>query len=650
MVEVANTIWADGPSFDPQEPEKAEIREWGTWIENTIKDSVTPLVYGAVGDGVTNDNAAFSQVEASGKPCFLPAGYTFVITLDLQGKYYGPGKILKSGVELFGSPLGEKPWGNRLGQIANRTVVPAFLSLTNKQIMSRSRHFASDRISGLRLIYPNWYHSGNAEAELGGSITVTASIEYPKGEFHRVTWSGANSINIGNLSNSPASDEIPVQIPDGAEFFIRTYQSSATGIVYSAVEDPLNGEAADFGVSGIPDLTMGGTITNSGLNAIYMPIAILGTTSKPSVMIVGDSRESGASFDTPSPSSVMGYAARALVSMCGFMNLARGGERLAEFVDSHGLRLALAQYCTHVIIHSGINDFTAGQSAAGALSDLATIIGYFPGKEIWLGTVEPVTTSSDGWTTVSGQTIDAVSNAARVAFNDTIRAGIAGVEGYFDVADVLESGRNSGKWRSPAGTALTSDGTHANPAGYLLVEQNGIIDPRKFFRNWAPRPRFATLEEARSGKSQHLIVSPAALGPRPIFKATKNGTDQTGIVASTGTKITWSTAAIDTGGHFSTADARWTPPAGFYRFHGQILVTAGLVDAAQSQIRIAKNAATVAEYTLRPSGSSGHTLSVDCILEANGTDYFEVWVNLGGTGDKTVSGDPTKSYFEGHPL
>ncbi|WP_201270041.1 hypothetical protein [Sinorhizobium meliloti] len=36
MVELATTIWADGPSSDPYEPDKAQIRDWGTWVEGII--------------------------------------------------------------------------------------------------------------------------------------------------------------------------------------------------------------------------------------------------------------------------------------------------------------------------------------------------------------------------------------------------------------------------------------------------------------------------------------------------------------------------------------------------------------------------------------------------------------------------------------
>lgn len=36
MPESAVVIWADGPATDPYEPDKAQIRAWGTWVENTI--------------------------------------------------------------------------------------------------------------------------------------------------------------------------------------------------------------------------------------------------------------------------------------------------------------------------------------------------------------------------------------------------------------------------------------------------------------------------------------------------------------------------------------------------------------------------------------------------------------------------------------
>ncbi|NTI22053.1 hypothetical protein G6M87_09275 [Rhizobium rhizogenes] len=37
MVDSANTIWADGPSSAPANPDKALIRAWGTWVENLLR-------------------------------------------------------------------------------------------------------------------------------------------------------------------------------------------------------------------------------------------------------------------------------------------------------------------------------------------------------------------------------------------------------------------------------------------------------------------------------------------------------------------------------------------------------------------------------------------------------------------------------------
>ena len=535
----------------------------------------------------------------------------------------------------------------RIGQIATRSIAPAFSSTTNKQMMSRTRHFARDRITRLKLQNANWVLTGNVEAGSGGTIFFKQTIEYPVGSFTSVTWAGGSTtLSVADGQTSDLSDWCNIEIPDGAEFFIRTYQTSSNGIVYSAVEDALNGEGAAFGPSGISDQTGGGDIVNNGVNAVYLPIAIVGETDRPSVMIVGDSRESGSGFDTPNPSSVIGNIARAVAPMCAFANVARGGESLAEFVASHDRRQALASHHSHVLIKSGINDFFAGRTAAQALADLASIVSYFPDQEVWVATIEPVTSSTDGWITLANQVVDA-TNASRVPFNDGVRAGIPGAAGHFDLADVFESSRNSGKWKAPAGVALTVDGTHQNLAGYDWGEQAGVVNPNVFFPTGTFRPRFASEREGREGKRSNVLMSPASLGPRPYFKATKNGVDQTAIASAVSTKVTWSTLALDVGNHFSTANGRWVPPRGVYRMLAHLYLSAGVVDAAQCQVRIAKNGTNVAETTLRPNGTGGHTLEVGTTLDANGTDYFEVWVNFSGAGDKTISGDAMRTYFEG---
>ncbi len=36
MVDLAASIWADGPASAPEQPEKTRIRRWGTWLEGIV--------------------------------------------------------------------------------------------------------------------------------------------------------------------------------------------------------------------------------------------------------------------------------------------------------------------------------------------------------------------------------------------------------------------------------------------------------------------------------------------------------------------------------------------------------------------------------------------------------------------------------------
>lgn len=64
----ANSIWSDGPSVNPDQPRKVEIRNWGTWVETQI-DSV-PSIY------ATKEELAEAEI----------AGATFVTNeIDVTG-------------------------------------------------------------------------------------------------------------------------------------------------------------------------------------------------------------------------------------------------------------------------------------------------------------------------------------------------------------------------------------------------------------------------------------------------------------------------------------------------------------------------------------------------------------------------------------
>lgn len=102
MVEIASVIWADGPSSQPYQPSKEQIRAWGTWIEGIISafTSNGGLIYTTkalldadlargpnsmawvVGDPVVSNNGVYGKVGGIGfgywvRRADLP--YSFII-------------------------------------------------------------------------------------------------------------------------------------------------------------------------------------------------------------------------------------------------------------------------------------------------------------------------------------------------------------------------------------------------------------------------------------------------------------------------------------------------------------------------------------------------------------------------------------------
>ena len=144
-----------------------------------------------------------------------------------------------------------------------------------------------------------------------------------------------------------------------------------------------------------------------------------------------------------------------------------GGDRFDYFIASHANRIAIAQYASDAIIEHGINDLTAGRALVSILADQQTLRGYLPASmKVSCVTVEPVSTSSDTWAKTANQTTNA-NKATRVLFNAAQRAIPAGLATCLDIADAVESGRDSGKWTSQYGT-LPTYGTHGSGRGFTV--------------------------------------------------------------------------------------------------------------------------------------------------------------------------------------
>ena len=105
----------------------------------------------------------------------------------------------------------------------------------------------------------------------------------------------------GTVANNTTrlSDTVSITIPKGAIFYIRAFvtpsTSGGTGLPCFGL-----GESGANMVTSVPlgeglgantsDMTEGGNITDTGYGQAFFPVAIVAQTSKPSVLIIGDSR------------------------------------------------------------------------------------------------------------------------------------------------------------------------------------------------------------------------------------------------------------------------------------------------------------------------------------------------------------------------
>lgn len=439
---------------------------------------------------------------------------------------------------------GTKP--SYIGQVATRAVLPnntASFGATN-QMNARSRHIMRASTNAIAIVLPTWrYNSGPLQdVALGGTATVTASIEYPVNTFTQITWGGATSKVLPDFSNT-ISDFMTISIPVGAVFFIRVFWQSANGFINQtnivgpqttqACRDELNGERYAQAASGLTDLTLGGTITSTNENVGFSPTAIVGRTSSPSVLLFGDSRCEGAYDIYNDASTNIGCLGRAIGPYFPFINIGGFGDGAHNFSTAghSARRIELAQFCSHIASEMGINDLSNGSRTPAQLATidlpncwaLLNAAGGQP-KRVIQCTLPPITTSTDSWTTTTNQT-KMVQEASRLTFNGLVRAILAGTVGSMDIASVAESSLNSGFWRIDtitsqftASQTTTTMNVSAVASGTLAVNDivlaiNGTAAARTAidaFAGGSGGTGNYTMQPSQSVASTSFIANPAA--------------------------------------------------------------------------------------------------------------------------------------------
>lgn len=183
---------------------------------------------------------------------------------------------------------------------------------------------------------------------------------------------------------------------------------------------------------------------------------------------------------------------------------------------------------------------------------------------------------------------------------------------------------------------LATKSTIAVPAD---ITASGTASSTTFLRgdgSWNAVPA-ASAAQTRAQTSSTVFLTPSNLNDRASFYANKNNVDQTGITSAI-TKVTFGTAYWDTGSFYSTANSRWTPPAGKVRIGAGIRVGSGLVNQTTLLLAIYKNGAQLLYSGQVTTPSIQSFSAISTIDIASGTDYYEIWV-LGTPSASTFSVD-----------
>lgn len=386
--------------------------------------------------------------------------------------------------------LNKSPVPYHWGQVATGCFMNwATFTGSYKQQISREAHFACDDISALQLTFNN---TQAIEGAVGGTAYIEASIEYPQDVFTRYTFSGgSNSYTIAD-SGRVTGDVVPVVIPKGAQFWVRTWRETASTsvglLLLASRRSSSAGEWSDYAASGLTNSVMGGSpATNRAYT--YGPCAIEAWTKCRSVILLGDSRTRGQGSWSGYPWNDTGILAPLLVNArVAYINAGIGGDTMQNMAGGGAtttIRRALIPKCTDGIVAFGINDFVAGRTAAQVKADFATIAANnalaIPSGKWAITTCYQKVSTTDAYATLANQTPFAY-DSQRVSFDTDVRAGnVARAHYFLDPCMYAESSFNSGKFPvTGSANGYTSDGLHLNNAGEQLVYNGKYFDPRMY--------------------------------------------------------------------------------------------------------------------------------------------------------------------------
>lgn len=201
---------------------------------------------------------------------------------------------------------------------------------------------------------------------------------------------------------------------------------------------------------------------------------------------------------------------------------------------------------------------------------------------------------------------------------------------FFGLSGIATTVAEGGAGAADSGTVMYSDAAYSNVPFLCLCYTE---DTQTTAGTWATAP-----------SAVHL--APFTL-PVISFSAHKNGTNQTGVVTATQTKVTFATEVYDNGGLFdAVTNYRWVPPPGHVRVTGSVAYTSA-VDQTYCQVRLYKNGATFKRGLIVASGTLIQSVAVNAEDECNGTDYYELYAEQNSGSNKDIDGVVNLTYLLG---
>ena len=437
---------------------------------------------------------------------FDPATGQWVGVIDSNGAEHvvvpTGGKVVTASTSSGGVVLSVPLPSKKLRPIAQRTNkwvrggAPDNLSDgVSTGITTQLYHTSNTACYGPRLVFTNTYNVTGAETDGPNDISIKANIRMTGGLNFPVFFNGRRTA-ICEPGAVLISDPVGIGFKKGDTFYSRTCVSVTSGQKYPL---GVKTNSANEGV-GSGDLADGSVPTNATRG--YGPIAVMGTpasaTSSPILITQGDSITCGYG-DTNGSSDDYGFVSRAFDGVLGYVNLGLSSSSTSGAITGTGsarrMRIADAITADAALLMYGTNDAAGGDTASILIGNLIKwwLINWQRGLKCFAATIPPQTTSTDVWATTANQTIS-TGVACRQGLNNWIRDGapmdwatftaaaIGGVgvrigdaghpiTAYFELADAVESARNSGLWLP----GYTSDGTHPNATGSAAMA--AAIDP-----------------------------------------------------------------------------------------------------------------------------------------------------------------------------